>query len=422
MRSTELVTQTSPIARIALGCASCALVVVIGLGSSTPVAADEPKPSPSTAIAPVPIPAPLRVLKGYDASLARTSELGIYLRRQRVGAFQSALTQAPAESGAVYLEVTTLSLQVGVTRYAQTVKIFMASDLSLVRKETLEITRAGEALPQSRRTILALEKGAWVRTHLQGEGEEGTRSAERTPSSGPNYGPCLTAVAAKLAQSTKDGSAASYQLPAILWAGRKRKKTGPATLTLAIGTPREIEHRGRRVQAVRAQITGKGDPLELWLTPKGQLLTMSGSGIPYTFVQGTPAEIAADLPEPATSAPRGAKTPRDAIEAFLLALARVNPADSLDAVVDFEAVLAGMQKSDPTAPKVSAKDLATLFKTRIERGGGPMTKGLAKAQLKKLKVKIKGHAASAWIPQHKDPFQLRRTPEDRWLIVSWPAK
>jgi len=425
MRSARTLTQPTqtpspPRSRARLLCSAGLLVCALALSS----AADDPAPDgPAPESAQPKVPAALRVLKDFDPALARKSHFGIYLRTQRVGMFTTQLKQAPAESGAAYEEITTLDLDLGGTHYGQTVTILMRADLSLVRKESLETTRAASGEPQHRRTILEEKKGQWVRTHLQGKDKdaEGTRSAERTKSLGPNYGPCLTAVAARLAASTQDGSPATYELPAILWAGRKRKATGPATLKLAISAAQEVEHRGRRVQAVRAILTGKGDPLELWLTPKGQLLTLSGGGTPYRFVQGSPVQVMADLPQPAPPAAPGAKTPREAIETFLLTLARAKPADALDGVVDFEAVLAGFRKADPQAPKISAAELATLFKTRIERGEGPMTKALAAAQLKKLKTKIKGESATARIPQHKEPFQLRRNAAGRWLIVAWPA-
>lgn len=399
----------------AVGALLCALAL--------PLAADGPTPAGPQPQAPTPqVPAPLRVLKDFDPVLARKSHFGIYLRTKRVGMFTTRLEKAPAGSGAAYREVTTLDLTVGGTHYGQTVTILMRPNLSLVRKESLESTRTSQgAEPQHRRTILEEKDGQWVRTQIEGQDERGTRSASRTKSLGPNYGPCLTAVAARLASSTQDGSPATYELPAILWAGRTRETTGPATLRLEISAPQEVEHRGRRLQAVRAVITGKGKPLELWLTPKGQLMTLAGGGIPYRFVQGSPLEVMADLPQPKAPEATGGKTPRAAIEGFLLALARVKPADTLDGVVDFEAVLAGFRKADPQAPKISAEELATLFKTRIERGEGPMTEALAKAQLKKLKVKITGETATAKIPQHKEPFQLRRTKAGTWLIVAWPA-
>jgi hypothetical protein len=420
MRGTR--TLTAPNSRPELFCSAGLLLWALLWALAQPLAADEPTPTPGASGPQPKIPAPLRVLKDFDPVLARKSHFGIYLRTQRVGMFTTLLEKAPAESGAAYREVTTLDLSVGGTHYGQTVTILMRANLSLVRKESLESTRASEgAEPQHRRTILEEKGGQWVRTQIQGKDESATRSAQRTPSQGPNYGPCLTAVAARLASSTQDGAPATYELPAILWAGRTRKTTGPATLKLQISPPQEVEHRGQRAQAVRAEITGKGAPLELWLTPKGQLMTLSGGGIPYRFVQGTPEQVKADLPQPKPAAAPGAKTPRAAIEVFLLALARVKPADALDAVVDFEAVLAGFRKADPQAPKISADELATLFKTRIERGEGPMTQTLAKAQLKKLQVKIKGETATAKIPQHKEPFQLRRTKAGTWLIVAWPA-
>ncbi|MBL4849475.1 MAG: hypothetical protein JKY65_28430 [Planctomycetes bacterium] len=379
-----------------------AYLVLVGLAWG-----DEPVVAPPPALA---------ALKEFDPALARTTTLGIYLRRQRVGLLTSVVSRAPEESGAVYLEETTVSLELlGRASYHQQVKVFMAADLSLIRKETVERGKL-EAGPQVRRTILEQKESAWVRTNLQGEGEA-TRSAQRTPVKGPNYGPCLRAVAAKLAATP-----GAYALPAILWAGRQRKVTGPATLTLTVSPAAEISHRGAKVKAVKVRLTGKGDPLDLWLTPGGQLLVMSGKGIPYRFVAGTKDQVSRDLPEPAAPPALGTKTPKEAIEVFLLALARVKPTDSLDGVVDFKAVLADVIKADPKAPKITAKELATLFKTRIERGGGPMTKALAKKQLAKLRVKIKGLSATARIPQHKEPFRLRKTTAGRWLIVAWPSR
>ena len=376
---------------------------------ANPAGAQAPPPPPE-------LPRVLREAREFDPSLARTTLLGVYLREKRVGLLKSTISRAPAESGAMYLEETTLDLELAWGAYHQEVRLLLALDLSLVRKETQEEARRPEPSGVVR-TWLEVKAGQWVRSQAH-DTKEGSLTAERTPALGPNYGPCLTALASKFA-----GQAGVYRVPAILWAGSDRRETGPATLSFAVGEPGEVQHRGRAVQAVLVKVTGKGEPLELTLTPSGELLVMEGSGLPYRFVAGSAEETARDLSVAAPAAPGGAASPKEAVAVFLHASARARPVADLDQVIDFEAVLARLKLESPEqTAKLSAQDVSLLFKTRIESEQAPLTKALADKALSKLRVKIEEDAASAQLPGYKEAFLLRRTAGGRWLIVAWPAR
>ena len=381
--------------------------IVLGALCAAPGRCQEPAP---------PLPPLLAEAREFDPTLARTTLLGIYLKERRLGLLKSVVSRAPAGSGALYLEETTLSLELAGVSYRQEVRLLLAADLSLVRKETREEAKRPEG-SDLRRVWLELKDGQWVRSQARGE-DDATRTAERTPQAGPNYGPCLSALASKFA-----GQAGTYRVPAILWAGRERKETGPATLTFAVSEPGEVQHRGRAVQAVKVRVSGKGEPLELTLTPRGELLLMEGPGLPYRFVVGSPEETARDLEAPAPAPPQGAASPKEAVEVFLYATARARPAADLDQVVDFEAVLARLKEQDPVrGGALTAADLALLLKTRVESEQSPLTKDQAEKALRSLRIKVEEGAARAQLPDYKEAFLLRRTAAGRWLIVAWPAR
>lgn len=360
----------------------------------------------------------LRKLEGFDAARVRTTYLGFYMGGRRVGAFKTQTAKSERED-AVYVETNTISMKFGPTDNEEVVTVYLAADLSMVAETKVSTERktekneAGEETTTEAVTRTTLERAGdtWVRTVVA---PDGTESILKAPVKGPNYSSSLMAVTSFLA-----GTPGEYTLPGITWKGESKQ----VELKLSVAAAAEVEHRGQKVSGVAVKASGKGDaPINLLLTPKGELLGLSPEGAPVRFVAGTKEECAKDLPgAKALGAAEGSGDPMAAVKVYFYVLAGAQPVEDLDKVLDYTAIHAFMAKEDPDVQAMTPAMVADLLKSQFKKVIPALPQDQADMVLAMMEAKIEGDTATAAIPgKEESPFLLRKTEGGKWVITSFP--
>ncbi len=386
----------------------------------------------------------LEGLSGCDESLLGTRHYGFYFGGfKNVGHCTFTVERAPEGSGAVYKTTTTVSISFGPNRNDAHEEILLDEKLALVRGTYHEVEQEGDERVVTDKKITR-EGGEWV-------GEvtvDGQATVHRLPVRGPNHWDLAAALL--LVRKLDLSAPGAYQLEGVHFpseveaadeegavepeddfgAGEGEgaeaeeaaaEPEGPAhkLIVVTVATPQQVTHRGQQVEATEVKIEREGQETTTFTVDADrQVLAFGPTGPPIRLIAGTAEEARRDLPAPTTSAV--AQGPLAAVTTYLRAIAKLEPVEALDGVLDWGAIKEEMGAENPAMRNLSDAMFGAVMKEQFQSQPAALTQEQLDLIVPLLKAEVQGDTATVRTPgvEH-DAFRLRKV-GDGWKIVHFP--
>jgi hypothetical protein len=363
----------------------------------------------------------LESLQGLDKTLLGAYRFGLYLRGSKnMGSSSFVVARASEESGAVYEVTATIAMAFGPVKNIGDYVLLLNEKLGIVSKVFNKREQKGDQVETKVGTIRS-DGDRWIREQVVklGSDEKGTESEASLTYGGLNYWDlaCVFLVARKLDRSV----AGAWNLEGVTWPdGAETGKVSRIAFSVT-GATTTIDHRGRQVEVRTVQVVREGkDTTLMQLQADGTVLTLGPVGPPILFVAGTEEEAKADIGDTGQAAGAGAETPKEAVMTYFRALAKTEPIERLDDVLDWDAIREEMAAEKPEAGALTSKIIADMIKEQLASRPAAFPPETLEVLEAGLVVEAEGDAATVGVATKPDKFKLVKGADGRWRITHFP--
>ncbi len=351
-----------------------------------------------------------------DRSLLGTYHFGVYLEDQNIGTYRFDVEATTVRPDATYTVKGTAGMSFGPSTNKVEQTDHLGADLSLVHSKSVEHRNDGgqETLTD---TEVRLDGTIWRWTEV----ENGTESTATLEYSAPLYaGPGNYLVVAMSLPLDDDFSGLS--LASVDW--EAQTATGTAALaddtTIEARPWSDFDFRGEtvRVRVFLFTSPGTGNPMNVAVTEEHKVIAFWPENAPVKMISGTEEQCSANLAVPERE-PQPEMTPTAAATVYLKVLAKVEPLDRLDDIVDWDAAYEQIVAIAPDAQGLTPETLRALMRAQLGAAEAPYSPEDVATILPGITEKITDDRASVDLAG-QGRIELRQREDGSWVIVEIP--
>lgn len=349
----------------------------------------------------------LATLTDVDERLLGTTRFTVYVKDTvKLGEMTLAVERhADAAKGAygIKLEATIVA---GENRFENVEELVLGADLGARSGKRHKSERSG-ATGKQETQVLTPVVGGW---ELARQRDENPEQKALVALDGPNH--CSLGSLLLLARKLDPTQAATYLVRATRW---KEGQEGPVVYRARLSlqpAARKVKRGDAEVEVAAVKVLREGESdMTFLLDAERRLVELTDDSSGIRFVVG-------DAPPPQPAG--GAGEPTSAVVTYLRVLAKAEPVEALNGVMDWQAIHAGMGAEDENIrTALTADQLAEILRQQFAEAEAGITPDQVETLRPLLELKLEGDAAEVLMPGAPAPFKLRKT-ELGWKITYFP--
>lgn len=372
----------------------------LALAFALPLAAQEP----DEAAARERTKALLSGLTGADERLLGVTRFTLYAQKLKLGEMVLTVERhADAAQGAykVKLEAT---ISAAGNRFENAEELVLGADLGARSGARRKSEQQGDTKKEERQTLTPVQ-GGW---ELGRSTDANPEQKAKVELEGPNH--CSLASLLLITRALDLTREGAYVVQATRW---KEGADAPGVFKARLQVQpaaRKVKRGDAEVEVAAVKVLREGESeMTVLLDAERRLVELLDDSKGVRFVVGEGA------PEP--SAP-GSEEPLTPVVTYLRVLAKADPVEALDRVMDWDAIYTAMCAEDENVKGLTADQLAEILRQQFAQAEAGITVEQVEALKPALEVKLDGDAAEVLMPGAA-PFKLKKG-ETGWKITSFP--
>jgi hypothetical protein len=373
----------------------------LALAFALPIAAQEPDDAAAQERA----RSLLSGLTGADERLLGVTKFTLYAQKLKLGEMVLTVERhADAAQGAYRVKLEA-KISAGGNTFENLEELALGADLGARSGNRRKSEQQGETKKEERQ-VLTPVPGGW----------ELTRSTDASPEQkaevkleGPNH--CSLASLLLITRQLDLTKEAAYVVQATRW---KEGVPAPGVFKarlLVQPAARKVKRGDAEVEVAAVKVLREGESeMTVLLDAERRLVELLDDSKGVRFVVGEAAPAAAPV--------AGSEDALGAVVTYLRILARAEPVEALDRVMDWDAIYAAMCVEDENVKILTAAQLTEILRQQFAQAEAGITVEQVDALKPTLEVKLDGDAAEVLMPGAA-PFKLRKG-ETGWKITYFP--
>jgi hypothetical protein len=349
-------------------------------------------------------------LAARDAALEGKLHLGVYINSTKnIGAV--AIEIGPGADGGAYTVRTRVRLKFGPNSFEESEEVSLGTDLGALALRREKNEQEGEGR-QSEKLDARLADGKWSATRSLDGGAEQTGSVEGEPS---YWGMASAVLLMRKLDLSQPGE---YELQGVEW---ERGAEAPTARRVAVSVPAErkkVQHRGSEVEATAVRLVREGeDDMVLLVGEGGKVLRIEHGETPLALIAGSEEESTRDI---AAVGPPVDEAAMACVITYLKVMAKSEPPEALDGVVDWKAVWEDLSNESPEIKALTPEAFGQLMKGQLA-GAAQVTQEQIDALITMLapEPSAAGDEVTVRLPGDARSFVIKKQ-EAGWRIVRFP--
>jgi len=373
----------------------------LALAFALPLAAQEPDEAAARDRA----KALLSGLTGADERLLGVTKFTLYAQKLKLGEMVLTVERNTDATPAAYKVKLEATIAAGPNKFENVEELVLGADLGARSGTRRKSEQQGETKKEERQVLTPIQ-GGW----------ELTRSTDASPEQkaevkldGPNH--CSLASLLLITRQLDLTKEAAYVVQATRW---KEGAEAPAVFKARLSVQpaaRKVKRGDAEVEVAAVKVLREGESeMTVLLDAERLLVELLDDSKGVRFVVGEAPPAAAPAP--------GSEDALGAVVTYLRVLAKAEPVEALDRIMDWEAIYTAMCAEDADVKNLSAAQLAEILRQQFAQAEAGITVEQVDALKPTLEVKLDGDAAEVLMPGAA-PFKLGKG-EAGWKITYFP--
>lgn len=344
-------------------------------------------------------------LTGADERLLGVTKFTLYAQKLKLGEMVLTVERSADVAQGAYKVKLEASISAMGNKFDNAEELVLGADLGARSGTRRKSEQQGETKKEERQ-VLTPVKGGW----------ELTRSTDASPEQkaqvtleGPNH--CSLASLLLLTRELDLTKEAAYVVQATRW---KEGAEAPGVFKARLSVQpaaRKVKRGDAEVEVAAVKVLREGESeMTVLLDAERQLVELLDDSKGVRFVVG-------DAPPAPPPAP-GSEDALAPVVTYLRVLAKADPVEALDRVMDWDAIHAAMCAEDENVKNLTVAALAEILRQQFAQAEAGITVEQVDAIKPTLEAKLDGDAAEVLLPGAA-PFKLKKG-ETGWKITYFP--
>lgn len=343
-------------------------------------------------------------LTGADERLLGVTKFTLYAQKLKLGEMVLTVERSADAAQGAYKVKLEASISAGGNKFENAEELVLGADLGARSGARRKSEQQGETKKEERQTLTPVE-GGW---ELGRSADAGPEQKAVVKLEGPNH--CSLASLLLITREldlTKEGA---YVVQATRW---KEGQDAPGVFKARLSVQpaaRKVKRGDAEVEVAAVKVLREGESeMTVLLDAERQLVELLDDSKGVRFVVG---ELPVAPPAP------GSEDALAPVVTYLRVLAKADPVEALDRVMDWDAIHAAMCAEDENVKNLTVAALAEILRQQFAQAEAGITVEQVDAIKPTLEAKLDGDAAEVLLPGAA-PFKLRKG-ETGWKITYFP--